>query len=322
VVKVRALLSSLIIATGVFTAVRAAAQQLSNPSTPTPQLQMSPAEQEIYQKAKTLVDWTPEKIHSIPFLHNVRLADNQEELPIILAQAAKTNVALFHDFPKIYCDEEIHSAGATQIPGRPHVFFQRQVSDHEFRYIIIPTPVGEYMAFEEYRTDKRGNRVDLATLPGMSLITSNFASSCLYLGAAEQRGSHFRYFGTQTIERRKCFLVGFAQDPQNARSVAVFHLTSGPVILLTQGLAWIDSQSFEVRKIETWLLAPRNDIGLESEDTVVDYFPIKPKEFDHTLWVPRDVTVSIIYKGTLVQNTHHYSKFKVFRVESTIRPVK
>jgi hypothetical protein len=37
------------------------------------------------------------------------------------------------------------------------------------------------------------------------------------------------------------------------------------------------------------------------------------------LWLPREVKVDIVYRGMEVHNTHHYSNFKLFRVESTIK---
>jgi len=38
------------------------------------------------------------------------------------------------------------------------------------------------------------------------------------------------------------------------------------------------------------------------------------------LWLPRDVKVWALYRGVTVRNTHQYSNFKLFRVESAIKP--
>jgi len=37
------------------------------------------------------------------------------------------------------------------------------------------------------------------------------------------------------------------------------------------------------------------------------------------LWLPRDVEVEDLYRGIKIHNIHHYSDFKLFRVESTIK---
>jgi hypothetical protein len=142
------------------------------------------------------------------------------------------------------------------------------------------------------------------------------------LSPADQRASHFRYFGIQTIRNRECYVVGFAQEPERARSVGGLGIGGQRVVLLVQGLAWIDSQAFQVLRITTWLLAPRTDVGLDSLTSTVDFYPVQPSGSERVLWLPRDVTVTIVYGGRLVRNTHRYSNFKLFRVESTIKPAE
>jgi hypothetical protein len=117
-------------------------------------------------------------------------------------------------------------------------------------------------------------------------------------------------------------VVGFAQDPERARSGGVFSDYGKSIVVLLQGLAWIDSETFQLLRISTWLLAPRTDIGLTSEESTVDFYPVQPKGFEGVLWLPHDVKVRIIYQGFHVRNTHQYSNFKLFRVESTIKPVE
>jgi hypothetical protein len=90
--------------------------------------------------------------------------------------------------------------------------------------------------------------------------------------------------------------------------------------MLVQGLAWIDSETFQVLRIKTWLLAPRTDIGLNHLNSTVDFYPVQPSGAERVLWLPRDVTVESVYRGIGVRNTHHYSNFKLFRVEITIKP--
>jgi len=38
------------------------------------------------------------------------------------------------------------------------------------------------------------------------------------------------------------------------------------------------------------------------------------------LWLPRDVTVEMVYGGWSIRNTHGYSRFQLFRAESIIKP--
>jgi len=193
-----------------------------------------------------------------------------------------------------------------------------------FRFIIIPKPVGGLPLFEEYRTNRAGKPIEVTSGAGLTTFTSNFAGSWIYFSPSDQPHNRFRYFGTQPVQKRACYVVGFAQDPKVTRTYAAFQLVDPPAaaVLLVQGLAWIDKQSFQILRMETWLLAPRSDIQLESADTVVNFFSVQPGDVDRTVWVPHDVTVTTLYQGRKAQNTHRYSNFQIFRVESTLKPAE
>ena len=153
------------------------------------------------------------------------------------------------------------------------------------------------------------------------MITSDFASTWLYLSPADQRSSRFRYFGIQTIRNRECHVVGFAQDPERVHGVGALRMGDKSCTLLVQGLAWIDSDSFQVLRVITWLLAPRTDVGLSSQTSTVDFCSVQPSGSERVLWLPRDVGGEVVYGAMWGRNTYHYTSFKLFRVESTIKPV-
>jgi len=233
---------------------------------------------------------------------------------MVLERVGQTVALLFHDFPQVACDEEVFSE---TYRGRSHM-----TALHKFRYIVLPRPLGDLPAVEEYRTDLKGNPLAAASPSHLFMITSRYASTCAYLSPAEQRDSRFRHFGIQTIRNRECHVVGFAQEPERARSVGRLQIEDKNVVLLVQGLAWIDSETFQVLRIKTWLLAPRADIGLSFQGSTVDFYPVQLSGFERVLWLPRDVMVVIGYRGARFRNTHHYSNFELFRVDITIKPAE
>ena len=319
--KVRVLVSPFILAAVAIGAVSAGPRQTASDRQPEPPLRLTPAEIRIYQHAQTLIDWTPRQIHECPFLHKLQPAGNQDRLSMVLERVGQTGALLFHDFPQVSCDEEVGSAG--NYPDASTAFENmRYTPKHRlFRYIVIPRPVGNALAFEEYRTDPDGNPLDESSLRDLFMLTSGFASSWLHFSAADQASSRFRYFGVQTMRNRECHVVGFAQDPARAHRVAGFLDPEGKNSgLMFQGLAWVDSQTFEILRVVTWLLAPRTDIGLTTQTSTVDFYRVQPGGDARELWLPRDVVVEAAYRDLRVRNTHHYSNFKLFRVESTIKP--
>ena len=312
-VKFRALVSSLMLAVASIGGARARLQEPAAPPQAEPTVKLTPEEIEIYKRAQTLIDWTPRQIRDSPFLSGLRQARSQDQLPMVLERVGQTLTLLFHDFPQIACDEEVvceplsyrGTLGGTML--------------RKFRYIAIPRPVGDFPGFDEYRTDLKGNPLDAARLSDLFVITSKYTSTCLYLSPADQHVSHFRLFGIQPIRERECHVVGFAQEPERVRRVTTFRVQDMSVALLVQGLAWIDSETFQVLRIKTWLLAPRTDIGLDFHISTVDFYPVQPSGSERVLWLPRDVTVLTDFRGFWFRNTHHYSNFKLFRVSSTIK---
>jgi hypothetical protein len=312
--KFRALLSSFMLAVASLGAVRAGGQESAAlPQSPRPGVQLTPAEIEIYKRAQTLIDWTPRQIRDFPLLRKLQPAGSQDQLPMVLERVGQTVTLLLHDFPEIACDEEVFSEVF------PDQRYGRLTKLAKFRYIAIPRPMGDFPGFEEYRTDPKGNPLDAGRLSDPVLITSKYTSTILYLSPTDQQGSRFQHFGTQPMRGRKCHVVGFAQEPEKARRVGTFRVEDKSIVLLVQGLAWIDTDTFQVLRILTWLLAPRTDIGLGVHDSTVDFYPVRPSGFGRVLWLPRDVEVVTSFRGRWFKNTHHYSNFKLFRVTSTVK---
>jgi len=340
--QVRALVSSFMLAVACIGAVSTGPQQPAAPSQlPEPTLQLTPSEIKVYKGAQTLIDWTPRQVHNCSYLHKLQPAGSQDQLPMVLKSVGQTITLLLQDFPQIACDEVVSeqssgegatpvAAGNTERPpgggiagiGNPiHASVAPStIAHHKFRYIVVPRPVRDFPELEEYRTDPNGNPLDVSNLGDLSMITSDFVSTSLYLCPADQPASRFRLFGIQTIRNRACQVVGFAQEPERARSVGGLSIWGKSTALLVQGLAWIDADTFQVLRIKTWLLAPRKDIGLSYQGSTVDFYPVQPSGSERVLWLPRDVTVTVVYRGTEIRNTHHYSNFKLFRVESAIKP--
>ena len=286
-------------------------QTASPPQATEPAIKLTPSEIELYKSAQTLIDWTPSQIQHSPYLHKLRPAVNQDQLPMILDRVGQTVALMFHNFRNVSCDEKIDS----------------KVADYRlirrFHYIIVRRYKGELPAFAEYRTDLNGKTVDLtaddAGVRPFFMLTWDFTSTFLFFSPADQHNDRYRYLGVQTIRNRECHVVGFAQEPRNVCRPNHFYVENTDHVVLLQGMAWIDAQTFQILRVMTLLVAPRKDIGLDSQTTTVNFFPVRPLGTDTVLWLPRDVRVETVYRGIRIRNVHQYSNFKFFRVKSTIK---
>lgn len=148
------------------------------------------------------------------------------------------------------------------------------------------------------------------------------------------------------LGRRVTDVVGFAQNPDARMTLASFSDGKRAVQTLLQGLAWIDPGSHEILRLRTVLLAPPPGANLAKETTLVDYSPVQLSETSAAIVLPRKVVADLWlsvdthadlmddpcfrvakgfflpqHRGTEVRhfrNTHVYSDYKLFRVESRI----
>jgi hypothetical protein len=92
--------------------------------------------------------------------------------------------------------------------------------------------------------------------------------------------------------------------------------------ILSQGLAWIDPQSYQITRLRTDLLMPLSEVKLERATTEIAFGEVYFKGIGKGFSVPRQVTVTVDWNGKHLRNEHRYSEFKLFRVEATEKPGK
>jgi len=89
--------------------------------------------------------------------------------------------------------------------------------------------------------------------------------------------------------------------------------------MLFQGIAWVDSNNYQIVLLRTDLLKPLNEAGLKRSTPSTEYGEVSVRGVPGTFWLPQKVDVFISYRGKTFRNRHTYSNFRLFKVESTIR---
>ena len=120
------------------------------------------------------------------------------------------------------------------------------------------------------------------------------------------------------MDGRDTYVVAFAQLP--GRSSVTTHANGiwGTVILLVQGIAWVDRSTFQILRMRTDLLAPRDDIGLAQQTTQLRLDEFQLPGVPKPLWLPSEVTVNVKFNGQYLRNQHQYPEYKLFRVSVKI----
>jgi hypothetical protein len=255
---------------------------------------------------------TGELVHELPELKKLRPAASQELLASILQKVGANVAILFNSFPSVTSREEVIEQRLSGAGAVHDQIFQ------EFRYLALASPDKRNVGFEEYRTDSKGRLLQPQGLDSGYLITEGFVSIPFYFHPSYQPDSKFRYLGQEVMGKRATEVVAFAQRP-SAREREQFAMGGKSVYVLAQGVAWIDPANNQIVRMRTDLRTPEPEIRLDSQTTRVKFAEVDFKGVSSPLWLPREVEVETRCYGTVFRNTHSYSQFKLFSVQTQER---
>jgi hypothetical protein len=278
------------------------------------------SEQDIapYRNAKSYVGMTTDELMAaVPELKGLQPPltpqDGENALAAILGRVGE-NVKEFADtLPDLSALEEI-SMERLRSDGRVAAQLQET-----FRYLVVARHGFTETTFEEYRTDLQGKAAEPGGLVHDFSVTKGFAYTAIHFHPSIQADSVFRYLGKQILDAKETDLVAFAQRPGFAHVTGRVALFEKSVLILVQGLAWIDPATYQIVRLRTDLLAPRTDVRLKTQTTDIRYAEFHLSEMPQTVWLPSQVTVTVEWRGKAYRNVHHYSDYKLFRSSSIIK---
>jgi hypothetical protein len=184
----------------------------------------------------------------------------------------------------------------------------------KFQYLALARPAASGVGLDEYRTNDKGQVVQPGGSGGNYFVTKGFVSMPLHFHPDYQADSTFRYLGRQVISKRQTYVVAFAQQPGMARLPGRISFGEVTLLVLRQGIAWIDSSTYQVLRMQTDLLASKEQIDPKRETTEIEFQEVRFKKAPQALWLPRQVVVTFDWKGHAYKNRHSYSDFKLFTV--------
>jgi len=263
--------------------------------------------QAYYEGAFTLIDLPAGDLaEALPDLSGLVPAADQEPLPRLLSKVGENVENAYRKFTEIIADEQV-----TRVQCGPKGRL-KTVARQDFTYLIIPHHEEGQDRIEEYR-------IALGGKPGQSLeagalTTQGFAAMWALFYPGNQFESRFRYFGQQPFGDRQVNVIGFAQRPGWSSVKGFEHPQPAgqPVVVLYQGVVWIDMATNKILKMQAQLLKPRLDIKLELQTTEIRFGEVHISDAASTsLWVPLQVTVTTVWSGQVLRDEHLYSNYKL-----------
>jgi tetratricopeptide (TPR) repeat protein len=253
-------------------------------------------------------------VAAVPELQGIEPAANQDELATILTKTGEDVQAFFQNFPNTVSEEQVREERLGK-KGET-----KDSLDEKFNYLLLAKPEKWGLGLEEFRTDEHGGRTGSKGLNSGLMLTSGFASASLVFHPSYQSGATFRLLGKQTQSGHQCYAVAFAQNPAKAQMVERFNVDKESVLVLFQGIVWIDASTYKIVRLRSDLLAPQPRIRLQRQTTEITYLPVQFKQIAEATWLPSEVAVTVEWKGRTFRNSHTYSQFKLFNTEVKDKP--
>ncbi len=264
-------------------------------------------------KAKARGEQPVDYIHHPPIknLPDFEAATDQAPLEAILDAVGKNVLDLFTNLPNICSLEDVHQERLNR-NGKT-----ASAQEYKYRYLLA-TPEQKWgPVIDEYRADLRGNATPQMGTSDSYMLTSGFASAPLVFHPAYQSGSTFRLLGRQKLNGRSTYVVAYAQEPAKARIYGSFQQGKNVSLTFSQGMAWIDSENYQIVRLTTDLLRPASLVRLDKETTEINFNDVKFKKQNVEFWLPNDVIVTLGWNGRTLRNKHVYSDFLVSNVDAS-----
>lgn len=171
----------------------------------------------------------------------------------------------------------------------------------------------QFLNVEEYRLDKNGGQAEfpggVATngLPALVLIFHSFNAPDFTMSCE----------GLARLSTGLAWQVHFKQRPDKPNVIKRYRIgvdgPSYPVAL--KGRAWISSDTYQIVRLETDLVAPVKEIRLAADRADIEYGPVKFAKGNVSMWLPRSADVYYDWKGKRIHRRHSFSDYLLFAVD-------
>ena len=117
---------------------------------------------------------------------------------------------------------------------------------------------------------------------------------------------------------RATWLVYFRQRPDRPKQIRSYRLLDGSSYSVgLKGRAWIAADTYEIVRIEADLMTAIPQIGIGSEEDVIEYAPVPFHAKGVVLWLPASADIYYFYKHRPYHRHHAFTDYRLFSVSAS-----
>jgi len=212
-------------------------------------------------------------------------------------------------FPAVTCNETLTQV---KLDGKAKTLYEEKSS---YDYLVLLQSAGANISVDESRIERdRKSSKGKASL----LLTNGFSILLLVFHPLYQSSYEFSELPDDAAEDQRLLRIGF-RHAGGGRSPSALRLGDREYPLEWKGTAWIDPSTYAIVRMETSLGSPLEDVGLLQLDANVTYSSIHFDGTASTYWLPTRAVVEAATKRQRWRNTHLFSNYRRFSVETEIK---
>ena len=189
-----------------------------------------------------------------------------------------------------------------------------QKEESTFDYLIILSTSGGELNLVESRIapeDAKQQKKPRAPL----LISNGFSTLFLVFHPYYAASFQFTWEGEETLGGRTLTKIHFRHIP-GMRSPAALAVRGREYPLDFYGTAWIDPVTGVIARLTANVDAGMEDVGLRSLHSDMRFAPVTFHSSPESFWLPAQATVEVESRHQHWRNTHQFSSYKRFAVDT------
>lgn len=269
---------------------------------------------------------------AVPELKHLKAIEDQSQLAALLDKIGAKTVDIVRNTPNLISHELVVSE-------------QNGTTSHaDYSFLILQHTIGNSRVYDEYRVDvATGEKLQTdfiekaaesasASTPSLSDLTpggpilphsastgpssQGFVNAWLDFYPANRKQFEFRYLGQQNLDRRQALVVAFTQKPSSLQLPATIEYNQRTYKIFMQGIAWIDPAAFRIVRLRTDLLSVPAGVPLHQLSVDIHFAQTSIADLPSPLWLPTQAVVTTNLAGSVLQERHLYSGYRLFRTRS------
>jgi hypothetical protein len=234
-------------------------------------------------------------------------AGAQEQLDVLLERTAKRVSSFLDLISEMNCTERVLQE---KLADNGKVV-EKEASTYD--YLIILSTEGGDLNLAESRIAPEDARQKKPHSP--LLVSNGFSTLFLVFHPYYAAGFQFTREGEESLEGRTLTKIHFQHIP-GTRSPAALAVRGREYPLDLNGSAWVDAATGVIAKLTANIDSGMEDVGLRKLHSEVRFAAVTFHDSPDSFWLPAQATVEVETRHQHWRNTHRFSDYKRFSVNT------